>query len=727
MVKIEDVNIVVSYVREDGAFVRHVASMLRHYTQKDKVFTYLDEKGVADPRINNALGAIGQLLEECKPKEGTNAPRVPVFVQFTRNDGSISPAQLEELNAWNAFRSERGGAGQTSYEFKVVLPPSADPLGKGWSVPHGMVALLHDPAMGLELKPLSYDLASAEWIAESILRRLMFDQQEIPFDSQLSNYEKDVIGEFRDIMKERFCARTEEERHDLEERLKAGFPLAWPTVSVRTDLPLSENRAVTEEQVGTWRKGLPDMRRDGNQEEPDAVVACALTSHHDPCMMKMGLTFLEAGPRQNVLNRPGLQVGVLVSGGIAPGINAVIDGIVRRHKRYGRARVIGIRHGFFGLLNWDSAAKALSSDETSRHATEGGTILETHRLQDLLNEDIAEQNEILDRILDALKVNRISILYIIGGDGSMKAAHLLTRQARMRGLKISVVGVPKTMDNDILWVWQSFGFATAVQKAGEIIRHLYTELSSNPRVCFLQLFGSSSGFVVSHAVSASQTGQCDIALIPEGPFTIRAVAERLAKRIAGDDGRQRVRTIPYGMVIMAETAIPEDWKNHKALLTEEEVEAVASYHADRKKGQYPPGQTSDLLRSAGLKLVRDGAMREMRNMLKAESIPNPLDDFIYDDEDVFRAFSNEPRHILRATEPSFADIIMGQRLGSLAVDNAMAGYTDFMISQWLTEYVLVPLRLVSMGRKRIPQEGIFWKSVLEKTGQGPLIDPDSTG
>lgn len=78
---------------------------------------------------------------------------------------------------------------------------------------------------------------------------------------------------------------------------------------------------------------------------------------------------------------------------------------------------------------------------------------------------------------------------------------------------------------------------------------------------------------------------------------------------------------------------------------------------------------------------------------------------------------NEPRHQLRAIPPSCSDIIIGQRLGTLAVDNAMAGYTDFMISQWLTEYVLVPLKLVVLGRKRIPEDGIFWKSVLAKTGQ----------
>jgi len=85
--------------------------------------------------------------------------------------------------------------------------------------------------------------------------------------------------------------------------------------------------------------------------------------------------------------------------------------------------------------------------------------------------------------------------------------------------------------------------------------------------------------------------------------------------------------------------------------------------------------------------------------------------------ETFRVFTSEPRHLLRSAAPSGEDLIFGGRLGALAVDNAMAGYTDFMISQWLTEFVLVPLPLVVLGRKRVPQTGIFWKSVLAKTGQ----------
>ncbi|MBN2535115.1 MAG: hypothetical protein JXB88_19695 [Spirochaetales bacterium] len=120
------------------------------------------------------------------------------------------------------------------------------------------------------------------------------------------------------------------------------------------------------------------------------------------------------------------------------------------------------------------------------------------------------------------------------------------------------------------------------------------------------------------------------------------------------------------------------------------------------------GQTPDYLRSAGLKLVSKVLQYYIRNNKKY------LPECYWEG---FRVFINEPRHLLRAADPTSSDILFGQRLGTLAVDGAMAGYTDFMISQWLTEYVLVPLRLVILGRKRVPENGIFYRSAISSTGQ----------
>jgi 6-phosphofructokinase len=180
---------------------------------------------------------------------------------------------------------------------------------------------------------------------------------------------------------------------------------------------------------------------------------------------------------------------------------------------------------------------------------------------------------------------------------------------------------------------------------------------------------------------------------------------------------------------MAETAIPVnalDYVGENSVLPPEdrlsgdEEEAVRSFEEKRRRGQRIEGQTSDVLRRAALKMVLKGLKRELPSNRRPRITWDPL-----------RDFSSEPRHLLRAIPPNTADLIMAQRLAVLAVDNAMAGYTDFMISHWLTEYVLVPLELTALGRKRIPESGMFWKSILAKTGQpasmvcGPCADKSS--
>jgi 6-phosphofructokinase 1 len=280
------------------------------------------------------------------------------------------------------------------------------------------------------------------------------------------------------------------------------------------------------------------------------------------------------------------------------------------------------------------------------------------------------------------------------------------------------------MDNDVLWVWQSFGFLSAVEKAREVIDQLNTEVQSNPRLCVVQLFGSDSGFVVSHTVLAEPTGHCLVALIPEVPFSMtgeKGLIADLRRRLSFDDGR-----LPHGIVVMAETAIPTDAylyltddkkSDFFVNLTDEEKGAINEFINLHKENRRIQGQTRDELRSAGLKIVSQGLEKALKN----DPDGKPMREW-----ENFRVFCNEPRHLLRAIPPSCLDIIFGQRLGTLAVDNALAGFTDFMISQWLTEYVLVPLELAILGRKRIPQEGIFWKSVLAKTQQAAVLDSFAT-
>lgn len=483
------------------------------------------------------------------------------------------------------------------------------------------------------------------------------------------------------------------------------------------------------------------------------------------------LTLLEAGPRPEIaLPWPGklsLNVAIVVAGGIAPGINAVIDAVVQRHFAYRKAgknaytlQIYGLKNGLLAIDPHSPLSRHvrhLEPSDTIEHATRGGSILGTSRDNDLLSPDPRIRQRRLEEIASQLKMQRIDVLYVIGGDGSMKAAHTLWHKANgdsadpHQSCPMSVVAIPKTMDNDILWVWQSFGFLSAVQEAREIIERLHTEVRSNPRLGIVQFFGSGSGFVVSHAVLAAATGHTTLALIPEMDFTVLGVARYIKQRLweSANPGRQDSEapsapidsSIPHGLIVMAETAIPLDAleclgvkEPPKGLehFYEKAVEKLRPTEKDKQiiqnffdNGRRVQGQTDDYLRSLGVRLLHE---------LLPELLPDSrLNEFIPGNEALgwdepnwarLRMVRNEPRYLVRALEPSTTDIINGQRLGLLAVDAAMAGFTDCMVSQWLTEFSVVPLDLVVLGRKRIPPSGMFWKSVTDKTGQpDDLVSP----
>ncbi|MBN2316112.1 MAG: 6-phosphofructokinase [Sedimentisphaerales bacterium] len=562
--------------------------------------------------------------------------------------------------------------------------------------------------------------AEARKASAEILKHLGITSRDdgLPINPHIFQYEKHIIDHFSECL----CHDQEQLPFKLRKKQLEGCPVNWPKVVFWGDDRVSRGptTAIDSQDFGEWR---PHIR---------SVVAAALSEYHQAhcevssskCMMKQGFVFPEAGPRDAQYfpkDNSGLRVAIMVSGGIAPGINSVIDGIVQRHELYAERqgygevlKITGLKNGFMAFDDWDSSAELISGVTTSERAGDGGSILGTSRVHELLESKSRRSH--IDGIVRQLHDHHIDILYIIGGDGSMKAAHALWNVAeehhRAGKRQISIVAVPKTMDNDILWIWQSFGFLSAVEKAREIIEHLSTEAESNPRLGVVQLFGSDSGFVVSHAVLASRAGHCDAALIPEAEFSMKKLANHLRLRMR----RRNYEPIPRGLVVMAETAIPTDAMDYvrnggiEIGLSKDEKKQIEQFCLLRDAHKRIQGQTDDLLRSAGLKIVSKGLHRLLHSTKVDHGDPS---------WEKLRVFTNEPRHLLRAIPPSCTDIIFGNRLGTLAVDNAIAGYTDFMISHWLTEYVLVPLELVVLGRKRIPKSGIFWKSVIAKTGQPP--------
>jgi len=524
-------------------------------------------------------------------------------------------------------------------------------------------------------------------------------------DNYLFDYEKAIIDEFQ-------AGAGKMPRRFVEQ----GCTPEWPSVSVNPNL-----RGLKEKGTFATPRDWQDFL--GNFRAENARVAVDARVQDSSASSLSAFALPEAGPRALLRfhpDGPSINVAILVSGGIAPGINAVISGIVDRHRAYEegfqtrnrnhRVTVFAYEQGFSALFRDGETKRILTNEEVKRESTEAGSIVPTARADRLVEDDPVELSSIATR----LRTEGIDILYVIGGDGSMRAAHALGNIIRDENLPTSIVGIPKTMDNDILWVWQAFGFLSAVERARESIVQLHTEVKSNPRLCVMQLFGSDSGFVVSHAVLGS--GVVDLALIPEVPFSMdivsKHICQRLKDRMDGSKDNQYPRTenrSPYALVVMAETAIPRDFerylKDENVRLSDEESEAIKQFE---KNGWRVRGQTPDALRTAGLKVVSRVLLTRIR-ALGGEYWSR------------FRVLTNEPRHLIRSMPPSVSDVIHARRLGMLAVDNALAGYTDFMVSQWLTEYVLVPFKLVVVGRKRVPQNGIFWKSTIAKTGQPAVL------
>ena len=705
----------VCHSSDDSEFVVNAVQRLKGYF--DELFFY-EESQRSDESF---ITTINRNLEKCE-----------VMLVFV--GGRLSQFQIDEVNAAYHISSRRGKA--LSFFF-VFLPGSQN----DW--PNQLQILSSFPC--LRLKSNENDDVNVDEVEEFVVKMLENQRAStdgLPRNPQIFRYEKDIIDYFIN----RVITQGNRVVGYGGKKWLEGCPDSWPQVVNVADEEGeagNSNVVLEEDDVGKWRP------HDAH------VVAAALSSYHSDnassevsktsCLIQHGLFFPEAGPRRSIIlpRAPGngLRVAVLVSGGIAPGINAVIDGIVQRHYLYANpakyadseryhntpsysVTVQGIVNGFRAF---EDPRTAFSFEElvpnpnershpsdlvTSEYANQGGSMIGTSRVDDLISGQ--NRQDLLESMVNRLLASHIDILYVIGGDGSMKAAHaiwsIVQRWNQPNKAKLSVVAIPKTMDNDILWMWQSFGFMSAVERAREVIEHLSTEIKSNPRLCVVQLFGSDSGFVVSHAVLASQTGHCDAALIPEVDFSMQSLARYMKQRMC-----ERQELLPRGMVVMAETAVPIDsleFLDDKDVdLSGEEKEAIREFEMLRAQGRRIQGQTNDFLRSAGLKIVSRGLQKLIPLVhINTSDVFEPA-------WSKMRIVVNEPRHMLRAIPPSCTDIIMGQRLGTLAVDSAVAGYTDCMISQWLTEYVLVPLELVVLGRKRIPDSGIFWKSVRAKTGQ----------
>jgi len=227
------------------------------------------------------------------------------------------------------------------------------------------------------------------------------------------------------------------------------------------------------------------------------------------------------------------RIGVLTGGGDCPGLNAVIRAVVRKGiNAYGH-EFLGFRYGWAGVLAGD--AVELTHERTRGILHRGGTILGTSRT------NVFKDENGLARVRDSLERLRVDALIPIGGEDTLGVARRLHEEG------IKVVGVPKTIDNDLAGTDFTFGFQTAVQIATDAIDRLHTTAESHNRVIVVEVMGRHAGWI---AVYSGMAGGADVVLVPERPFDIDEVCERIRRRHA--------KGADFSIVVVAEGATPRD-------------------------------------------------------------------------------------------------------------------------------------------------------------------------
>jgi 6-phosphofructokinase 1 len=393
-------------------------------------------------------------------------------------------------------------------------------------------------------------------------------------------------------------------------------------------------------------------------------------------------SFLGAGgPREFLAFVPQhVNVGIVVAGGTAPGTNTVIHWIVKRHVvGYGltTGRIYGFLNGFRGLgQKGVNNVRPLRIEETETWLAKPGCELGMSRHR----EDIAT-------MVETLKELKIDILYVIGGDGTLEAAHKIHQEIDRQKLRIVIAAVPKTIDNDIVWCWKTFGFETAVDAATHHIQSFHENIRTHGRIGLIVFYGGEAGFLAAN--SGLSSGVADAVLIPEERINLPSVFGYASRCVARKDPPLE----DHALFVIAEGIAmkPPFWP-----LVAEEIYRRGKAAAPNIK---PPEEGMD----EELRRIFLGILYGQFKQIFGSTRHTPV--------------SAEPRSLVNSVPPSARDIRYCQRLAFNAVDNALAGYTDFMSSYWLTEFVLVPLSLVAGRQKRIPLHGSFWANVRSTTGQ----------
>ena len=374
------------------------------------------------------------------------------------------------------------------------------------------------------------------------------------------------------------------------------------------------------------------------------------------------ISFEVAGPREQIFFDPARSTaGIVTCGGLCPGLNDIIRGLVMELTyRYGVTRTYGFRYGFEGMVPRYGHNPWLLKPEAmdSIHAF-GGTILGTSRGP----QDIGE-------IVDYMEELEVNLLFVVGGDGSLRGANDISREVRRRGQQKVVIGIPKTIDNDIMYLDKSFGFETAFAEAVKAVTCAHVEaLGSRNGIGLVKLMGRDSGFIASFAALAGNV--VNFVLIPEVRFELggpRGLLEALYYRIA----RRK-----HAVIVVAEGA-----------------------------GQH-------LMEAAGGKDASGNRKLGDIGMFLKESVST----FFKERKTECNVKYIDPSYIIRSVPASPQDNVYCSRLAQNAVHAAMAGKTGMLVGRWHGTFIHLPLEVVTKGRRKVDPAGELWHSVLENTGQ----------
>src|SRR5262245_9691099 len=394
-----------------------------------------------------------------------------------------------------------------------------------------------------------------------------------------------------------------------------------------------------------------------SERVPATIVRTANTQPADDLLFEL------AGARENLFfNPPETRAGIVTCGGLCPGLNDVIRSLFfEMHHAYGVKEVLGFRWGYRGLDPEPGAEPlVLTPQLVDAIHLRGGTILGTSRGP----VDTA-------RAVDNLIHRRINILFTIGGDGTQRGARELFQEAQRRGHALSVVGIPKTIDNDIPFVSRSFGFLTAVQESAEVLQRAHTEARSVQNgIALVKLMGRHAGFLTAEATVASQ--DVNFTLIPEVPFRLegeRGFLAALEKRIV-----QR----GHALIAVAEGSGQE-------LMNGAKDERDASGNV----------RLSDI----GLFLSN-----EIEKWFNARKIPFAMRYF-------------DPSYIVRSSPDNAEDAVLCDAFARHAAHAAMAGKTDVVIGFLHDRFIHVPIELLATQQRRLDPDSPAWSAVLSATGQ----------